>query len=228
MANKLPQGNFSGNSGPNDFQCFGPPAMNDAGRDCQSHPFQHLPRSVRSVDSGRVDPRSHRGMRRRITPEYRHIEYLIRKARERNDGVAVKALHKQQRQTPSVDFKTRTTPGFATPATPTTSCSGSSGPRRRLGDQVQAPGLAEDNFKLELSEEKTRVTHTRTEAARFLGYEVSVMWSESRPTVNGNIKLAIPEVKVQGACSRYTGAGNATRMFTQDATTGEWNDWKAG
>jgi hypothetical protein len=29
MANKLPQGTFPGNSGPNDFQCFGPPAMND-------------------------------------------------------------------------------------------------------------------------------------------------------------------------------------------------------
>src|SRR5437016_7921643 len=29
MANKLAQGTFPGNSGPNDFQCFGPPAMND-------------------------------------------------------------------------------------------------------------------------------------------------------------------------------------------------------
>ena len=29
MANKLPQGTFPSNSGPNDFQCFGPPAMND-------------------------------------------------------------------------------------------------------------------------------------------------------------------------------------------------------
>jgi hypothetical protein len=32
---------------------------------------------------------------------------------------------------------------------------------------------------------------------------VSVIWSESRSTVNGNIKLAIPEGKVQDACSRY-------------------------
>src|SRR2546423_1834432 len=29
MANKLPQGTFPSGSGPNDFQCFGPPAMND-------------------------------------------------------------------------------------------------------------------------------------------------------------------------------------------------------
>src|SRR5206468_3788863 len=49
----------------------------------------------------------------------------------------------------------------------------------------------------------TLITHARTEAARFLGYEVSVFWSESRPSVNGNIKLAMPEDKVQGTCSRY-------------------------
>src|SRR5215471_18216499 len=30
MGHKLPQGTFPGNSGPNDFQCFGPPAMTDA------------------------------------------------------------------------------------------------------------------------------------------------------------------------------------------------------
>ena len=64
-----------------------------------------------------------------------------------------------------------------------------------------------ENLKLELSEGKTLITHARTEAARFLGYEVSVIWSESRPSVNGNIKLAIPEDKVQGACSRYTWDG---------------------
>ena len=42
-----------------------------------------------------------------------------------------------------------------------------------------------DNLKLELSEEKTLITHARTEAARFLGYEVSVFWSDTRPSVNG-------------------------------------------
>ena len=49
-----------------------------------------------------------------------------------------------------------------------------------------------DHLKLELSEEKTLITHAGTEAARFLGYEVSVFWSDSRPSVNGNIRLAIP------------------------------------
>ncbi len=50
-------------------------------------------------------PAHTRGMRRGTTPEYRHIEYLIRTAREQNDGAAVKAVHKRQRQTPSADFQ---------------------------------------------------------------------------------------------------------------------------
>jgi hypothetical protein len=64
-----------------------------------------------------------------------------------------------------------------------------------------------DNLKLELSGEKTLVTHAGTEAAKFLGYEVSVFRSDTRPSVNGNIRLAIPGDKIQGACSRYTKAG---------------------
>ena len=59
------------------------------------------------------------------------------------------------------------------------------------------------NLQLELSEEKTLITHARTEAAWFLGYELSVFWSDTRPSVNGHIRLVIPETKVQGACSRF-------------------------
>src|SRR5258708_12908479 len=36
------------------------------------------------------------------------------------------------------------------------------------------------------------------------------MWSESRSTVNGNINVAIPEGKVQDACSRYMRDGKPT------------------
>jgi hypothetical protein len=49
-------------------------------------------------------PAHTRGDRRRKTPEYRRIENLMRKARERNDGEAIKALWKEQRQTPTYDY----------------------------------------------------------------------------------------------------------------------------
>src|SRR4051812_14827948 len=149
-------------------------------------------------------PAHTRGTRRRTTKEYRRIDYLIRVARQRQDGEAVKALHKRQRQTPSLDYQD---PDYA---------------RLRyaryaddfllgfIGTKEEAMAIKSkirdwlrDNLKLELSEEKTLITHARTEAARFLGYEVSVSWSDSRPSVNGNIRLAIPGDKVRGACSRY-------------------------
>jgi len=149
-------------------------------------------------------PAHTRGIRRRPTPEYRHIEYLIRKARRQDDRATVKALHKQQRQTPFADPQdpdyarlryTRYADDFLL------GFIGTKEETQMIKSKIRE--WLSDNLKLELSEEKTLITHAGTDAARFLGYEVSVIWSESRPTVNGNIKLAIPEDKVQGACRRY-------------------------
>jgi hypothetical protein len=50
-----------------------------------------------------------------------------------------------------------------------------------------------DELKLNLSEAKTLITHARTEAARFLGYEVTVIHNDNlmdqskRRATNGNI-----------------------------------------
>jgi group II intron reverse transcriptase/maturase len=59
------------------------------------------------------------------------------------------------------------------------------------------------NLKLELSDEKTLVTHASTDRAQFLGYEVGVMTSESRPLVNGHIELRIPDAKLTAIENRY-------------------------
>jgi group II intron reverse transcriptase/maturase len=60
-----------------------------------------------------------------------------------------------------------------------------------------------ENLKLELSEEKTLITHASTDRAKFLGYEVGVMTSESRPSVNGHIELRISEAKLTEIENRY-------------------------
>jgi group II intron reverse transcriptase/maturase len=153
-------------------------------------------------------PAHTRGTRRRSTPEYRHIEYLIRKAREQDDGAAVKALHKQQRQTPSADYQDPDYARLRYARYADDFLLGFIGTKdEALVIKSKIREWLRDNLQLELSEEKTLLTHARTEAARFLGYEASVIWCESRPSVNGNIKLAIPEDKVQGACSKYMRGG---------------------
>jgi len=60
-----------------------------------------------------------------------------------------------------------------------------------------------ETLKLELSDEKTLITHATEDRAKFLGYEIGAMKSESRPLVNGIIDLRIPEAKLKEIESRY-------------------------
>ena len=58
------------------------------------------------------------------------------------------------------------------------------GVRRELGVDPSTPLLwvLREHLKLELSESKTLITHARTQAARFLGYEVVVHHNSTRRT----------------------------------------------
>lgn len=64
-------------------------------------------------------------------------------------------------------------------------------------------GWLHDNLMLEMSEEKTLITHAATDRAKFLGYEVGTMHSDSRTAVNGRIELRVPEAKLTAIESRY-------------------------
>lgn len=149
-------------------------------------------------------PAHTRGTRRKRMKEYRRIEHLMYKARERDDGEAITALHKQQRQTPTYDYHDPAYARLRYVRYADDFLLGFIGAKEEaLVVKSEIRDWLRNNLKLDLSEDKTLVTHAHTEAARFLGYEVSVFRSDTRPSVNGNIKLAIPEDKVRGACSRY-------------------------
>src|SRR5260370_32503361 len=49
-----------------------------------------------------------------------------------------------------------------------------------------------DELKLELSADKTLITHARTQKARFPGYDIIARHSATRPAVNGVIGLRVP------------------------------------
>ena len=60
-----------------------------------------------------------------------------------------------------------------------------------------------DELKLELSDDKTLITHARTGAARFLGYEITAQHADTRSpaaadAVNGQIALRVPRDGDQG------------------------------
>lgn len=149
-------------------------------------------------------PAHTRGTRRRKTPEYRRIERLMREARERDDGAAVKTLWKQQRQTPAFDYQDPDYARLRYVRYADDFLLGFAGTKdEALEIKSKIRDWLRNHLQLELSEEKTLITHAGTEAARFLGYEMSVFWSDTRPSVNGHINLAIPGDKVRNACSRY-------------------------
>ena len=66
----------------------------------------------------------------------------------------------------------------------------------------------QDRLKLKLSEEKTLITHARTERAKFLGYELGAMVSRGgRRSINGNIEFRIPKEVINRAVRKYSKKG---------------------
>ena len=76
-------------------------------------------------------------------------------------------------QLPPLTLMTLTFDVFVTSAMPMTSSWDLSGPKEEAEEiKQQLEVFLRDELKLELSPAKTLITHARTQAARFLGYEI--------------------------------------------------------
>jgi group II intron reverse transcriptase/maturase len=162
-------------------------------------------------------PGSTRGVRRSLNPEHKRATNGIYRARKRGDHAAARALRKQQRSLPTLDpqdpeyrrlryvrYADDVLLGFAGPKTEAEEI------KRHLGQFLR------DDLKLELSEQKTLITHARTEAARFLGYEITVGHDDrkitaGRRSVNGGIRLHVPAEVIKAKCGRYMRQGKPER-----------------
>jgi len=87
---------------------------------------------------------------------------------------------------------------------------GFSGPRSEAEEiKQQLKEFLRDDLNLELSESKTLITHARTEAARFLGYEITVTQDNQkrdqngRRNLNGIIGLRVPMDVLRAKCAPY-------------------------
>jgi hypothetical protein len=82
-----------------------------------------------------------------------------------------------------------------------------------------------ESIHLKLSEEKTHITHARTERARFLGYDITTSWnhtqitkyqdgsaSRKRRAVNGRIQLFVPREVVTKWTQRYGKQGKPAHI----------------
>ena len=158
-------------------------------------------------------PQYERGKGRKLNPQYRRIWQRLAAARELGDRDQIRKLTRELRAVPSVD---PTDPGY----------------RRLLycryaddhllgfiGPKAEAEVIKEklafflrETLALELNPDKTLITHARTGAARFLGYEIIVQHCDTQLTngrrmVNGKVALMVPKDVIKAKCAPYRKQG---------------------
>ncbi len=158
-------------------------------------------------------PDYNRGESRRPNREYMKVRSARAWARKRGDRPKARELRKQLHRLPSKDIHD---PGYrrlhyiryADDA-----LLGFNGPKAEAEDiKARLAQFLHDDLKLELCEAKTLITHARTEAARFLGYEITVQHSDSKITrgrraVNGQVQLRVPLDVIKAKCAPYCRRG---------------------
>lgn len=137
----------------------------------------------------------------------------MRKAHERANTARFRELRQRLRRLPSTDPHDPAYRRLRYVRYADDTLFGLAGPKAEAEEiKARLAQFLREDLKLELATEKTLVTHARTSAARFLGYEITVQHSATkitrrRPSVNGVIRLRVPMDVVRAKCSRYLKRG---------------------
>jgi group II intron reverse transcriptase/maturase len=158
-------------------------------------------------------PRHTRGERRKTNPEYHKVNGQRQYARKQGNRARAREALRQMRALPYGDPMD---PGYRR----LFYCRyaddhllGFIGPKAEA-EQIKAELAAflRETLALELNAAKTLITHARTRAARFLGYQITVQHSSTRltkgrRTVNGKVALQVPKDVITATCAPYRHQG---------------------
>ena len=154
-------------------------------------------------------PATNRGERRGALAAYKAMGRYILKAKKEGDKERMLQLVKQRRTVPALDpndpdFRRLKYVRYADDFL--LSFAGPKDEAEEIKQQLRR--FLQDELKLELSSEKTLITHANTERARFLGYEISTFLSNDKLTnkcrsVNGRIRLSVPLDKLTDKRTEY-------------------------
>ena len=176
----------------------------------------YLDRLDRFVE-GVLLPEYNRGRGRRRNPQYQSVSNRVVRLRKVGRAKEAAELRPLLRTMPSLDTHD---PGFRRLRYIRYADDfllGFAGPKNEA-DEIKARigRFLRDSLKLELSDAKTLVTHGRTKAARFLGYEVVVQGSnnkhQGRRAINGIIGLRVPLDVVRAKSAAYMQNGKPTHI----------------
>ena len=157
-------------------------------------------------------PEYTRGTVRRMNPDYAKVTAAIGKACRRGDRAAARQLRAQRRGIPRGDVRDPRYRRLRYIRYADDHLLGFTGPKAEAEQIKQrlATFLRED-LTLELSPDKTLITHARTQAASFLGYEITVQHNRERPRVNGVVRLRVPPAVIKAKCAPYLMHGKPAR-----------------
>lgn len=159
-------------------------------------------------------PVHNRGKQRRRNPAWNVATCKVRQNRLKGRSEEIRRWDKARRQIPSCDT---TDPDFrrlhyVRYADDFLLCF--AGPKHEAEEiKLQLKTFLHEHLKLELSDEKTLITHAATESARFLGYDLHGQhcdsWRDSNKvrSVNGTLAMRVPHEVVTRACQRYVRQG---------------------
>lgn len=174
-------------------------------------------------------PQYARGVKRRRNSEYHKVENQINRLRKqyarhntKGEPGRIRALKKELLRLPSGDTQD---PGYRRlryVRYADDHLLGFIGPRSEA-EQIkhQLTKFLKEELRLELSDEKTLITHARSQRARFLGYEISVMECDRKIShgrrdrkraSNGKIRLHVPRSVVRDKCDPYYKGGKPTHL----------------
>lgn len=163
-------------------------------------------------------PRYNKGDKRKRNPAYRRLEYAISYQKKRGRFEMVKKLRRQMRCLPSKepadpDYRRLRYVRYADDI-----LLGFSGPRAEAEEiKHQLAEFLQNDLKLALSDRKTLITHARSQAARFLGYEITVLYNDTKLNkhgkriLNGTVGLKVPVDVIKAKCKPYLLHGKPTQ-----------------
>ena len=154
-------------------------------------------------------PQYTRGALRKGNPEYWRVRARQNRARKRGDRAAARDLAKQLRRLPSADPMD---PGYRRLQYiryADDHILGFAGPKAEAEEiKARLARFLRETLGLELNQQKTLITHARSQPARFLGYHVRIQHCDTKLTsgrrsVNGKIALRVPPDVIKAQCARY-------------------------
>jgi hypothetical protein len=162
-------------------------------------------------------PQYTKGVERRANPEYTKLLHSSYRHIQRGEKERAKTLRKQAQSLPAMDVNDPNYRRLHYVRYADDFLLGFAGPRSEAeAIKQQLRTFLHEELKLELSEQKTLITHARTEAARFLGYEITALHNDSKQTlrkgvgpktkcrsINGKLGLRIPRDVIAAKCKRY-------------------------